>query len=89
MAQITITLSESYEVPEGTVVVHSEKTGFITGLRLPSGEFIKPWITFEQEVDGGEAHRDLNGNEIMDLGIHPALDFDRAIEGDIELSLES
>ncbi len=82
MPQIKITIEEIVEVPEGTEIVLAP-TGVVSGLRLPDDQFIKPWIAyehFEGRDDSGDPEGDLGTDELNELGVYTALDFQREIE---------
>lgn len=86
MPTITVTLSTTYEVPEGTVKVVAP-TGVDSGLLLPCGKFIKPWIAME--LQDGEFAEDIDEMELNKMGVMTALDFSREIVGNLdEKSLE-
>src|SRR3546814_20424138 len=64
-------------------------TGVVAGIRLPNGEFLKPWINWElfaSSDEGGDAIGDLDENELNQRDMHTGLDFERIIkvnEGDV------
>lgn len=90
---LTVQVREQLSVPCGTVLLTSECTGEPIGLRLPSGEVITPWITYElaRDVHGREADRDLTFDELgerdvmQDLGIMREID---SADPDVELPAE-
>lgn len=83
MPILKVTITEEIEVPEGYEVLTAPITGIATGIRLPSGKFVKPWINWElfSDSDGeGDSEGDIYENELNELGIFTGLDMTRNIE---------
>ena len=84
---LRIEISEDIEVPEGSVSVLGRgvaRNGLVRsgGIRLPSGEVIKPWITYELLTDasGREVCRDLSHEELEARGMEVLLDYDLTVQ---------
>lgn len=76
---LRIELAEVVAVPLGTEV--SDDGTFV----LPTGERLKPWISFElqpadEETNPDAVYRDLNGDELEKLGVVVGLDEHRSVE---------
>lgn len=88
MPIIEVTAIEEVSIPEGSEIVLAP-TGVVAGIRLPNGEFLKPWINWElfaSSDEGGDAIGDLDENELNQRDMHTGLDFERIIkvnEGDV------
>lgn len=83
MASITLTVTQDYEVPDGTTAVYSEVTGVLVGLRLPDGAFIKPWIIMERYAPGGENDDpigDASEDALNEIGVFHGVTCEREIE---------
>ena len=74
---VRVTVTEVLHVPVGTEILEREN-----GVRLPTGEVLKPWITYElqPEDEGKDDHRDLNSNELHELGVDADLEVVRTVE---------
>lgn len=78
---LEVTATEEISVPEGSVIVLAP-TGVVSGIRLPNGQFIKPWIKWELFPDASgaqDAIGDLTDDELMARDVHAGLDFEREI----------
>src|SRR3546814_378281 len=88
MPIIEVTAIEEVSIPEGSEIVLAP-TGVVAGIRLPNGEFLKPWINWElfaSSDEGGDAIGDLDENELNQRDMHTGLDFEGIIkvnEGDV------
>ena len=76
--KLRVTMIEDVEVPDGSEI-HCGPTGMVAGFRLPSGELVRPWITYEIEDHDGET-RDLEQEELAALGIVDGEDGQRQVE---------
>ena len=70
MPDFRITVTETYGAPEGTTLLEDGR-----GLRLPTGDIVKPWVVLELNED-----HDLTGEEMDQLHIDVGLDFERSVE---------
>lgn len=90
MPIIEVTAVEEVMIPEGSEIVLAE-TGVVAGIRLPNGEFLKPWINWElftSSDDNQDAIGDLDEDELNQRDVHTGLDFERTIsvnEGDVPI----
>jgi hypothetical protein len=90
MPIIEVSAIEEVSIPEGSEIVLAP-TGVVAGIRLPNGEFLKPWINWElfaNSDEGGDAIGDLDENELNLRDIHTGLDFERIIavkDGDVSV----
>lgn len=78
---LEVTATEEITVPEGSVIVLAP-TGIPSGIRLPNGEFLKPWIKWELFPDASgdnDAIGDLTDDELIERDVHTGLDFEREI----------
>ena len=88
MPIIEVTTVEEVMIPEGSEIVLAE-TGVVAGIRLPNGEFLKPWINWELFANSDEnedAIGDLDESELNERDVYTGLDFTRNItvnEGDV------
>ena len=85
---ITIHVSQAYTVPRGTKVLLAP-TGVISGLKLPTGEVLKPWVVLElyEDAEGKEVCEDLSEDELNDLGVYVEIvemDYSREVVGNLE-----
>ncbi|QAY80440.1 hypothetical protein [Sphingosinicella sp. BN140058] len=81
MPKILVTVTQEYDVPEGTEVVLAP-TGVVSGLRLPSGNFLKHHIAvehFEGANDDEDACGDLDEIELNNMDVL-TLDGDRVVD---------
>lgn len=73
-----VEVSEHTGVP-GSASIDMTPVGTIGGIRLGDGRLVRPWITWEiEEADG--SHRDLDHEELVELGFAPTLDKTIGIE---------
>lgn len=88
MPIIEVTAVERVSIPEGSEIVLAP-TGVVAGIRLPNGEFLKPWINWELFASSGadeDAKGDLDEDELNQRDVHTGLDFERDIavtDGDV------
>src|SRR3546814_16564010 len=91
MPIIEVTTVEEVMIPEGCAIVLAE-TGVVAGIRLPNGEFLKPWINWELFASSDEnedAIGDLDESELNERDVYTGLDFTRNIavnEGDVPIA---
>lgn len=77
--KIKFSVTDFYHFPTGTTIVRHESGGF-HGVRLPNGEFLTLWLTFEVVPAPGEAenlgrhYRDLTPEEKEDREIEMSLE---------------
>lgn len=92
MPQIKVTIEEVIDVPEGTEIVLAP-TGVTAGIRLPTGQFLKPWIVMEHfagQDDKEDPLGDLGHSELTEFGVIPLIDLERHMEVvDGEISTDS
>lgn len=82
MPHIRVKLADSLEIPEGAEIVLAA-TGVVSGIRLPNGEFIKPWISWElfpSSDDDVDPQGDLDEINLSKRGVFTDLDFEREVE---------
>lgn len=89
MPSITVTLTETIEVPEGTKILSSGKTGVALGFQLPDGTFLKPWPSYEvyEDLNADATIDNATTEDLQNLDVHQALDLERTIdqaEGPVE-----
>src|SRR3546814_2921746 len=76
MPIIEATTVEEVMIPEGCEIVLAE-TGVVAGIRLPNGEFLKPWINWELFASSDEnedAIGDLDESELNERDVYTGLD---------------
>lgn len=84
MPDLRISLSECVSVPEGTTILTAEATGAVIGFRLPTGEVLKPWVTYElaHDAEGNAPERNLTHDELAGYDVWPDLDLERTIDAE-------
>lgn len=78
MAFITITLTETIEIPDDAEI-STAPAGAINGFMLSDGRLVRPWIVYEIEEEDGSV-RDLGTDELQSLDIGEPDDTSRHIE---------
>lgn len=81
---VEVNLTNLFGFPQGSVILESYD-GQHAGIRLPSGEVVKPWIVFElyRNAAGDEICQDLTDQQIEERGIQNYIELKRRINGDL------
>lgn len=80
MQTYEVRITETISVPENCEIRYAP-SGAVSGLVLPNGKMLKPWIVFEHYDDpDGDPVGDANFEDLVEMGIDIGLDFERDIE---------
>ena len=80
MERLSVSVSEEIMVPEGCKI-ELAPTGAVSGIRLPNGKLLKPWVTYELHDDAADDDPvDQTYDDLCALGVMSGLEYRREVE---------